>query len=132
MDGLFDYCIHTFRRSAALVEQLAAGASHTLTERRPWSTGRRLLAQAEGAGRRMPVLFSGADLEHQTGIVYWAVIDAISIDDQTRHTTCRYSGLRPVYPAMPLSSLWLRNGNRPVSDQLIRPYAICRTPGFLV
>jgi len=73
----------------------------------------------------MPILFSGADVH--TGLIYWATIDDITIDG-TRKTTCSYSSLRPITPPKPLSALRLRSGDRQVSDDLIRPYAICHTP----
>jgi hypothetical protein len=74
----------------------------------------------------MPILFSGADVH--TGLIYWATIDDITIDHDTRKTTCSYSSLRPITPPKPLSALRLRSGDRQVSDDLIRPYAICHTP----
>jgi hypothetical protein len=129
MSSLSDYCIHTFRHSETLRQQAAKGGHHMLTERKPWVTGRELWARAEGSGKQMAVLFSAA--EDGEGIIYWAVIDDIVIDDRTRATECCYSDLRPVTPSKRLSTLRLREGDKPVSDNLIRPYAICHTPTFL-
>ena len=77
----------------------------------------------------MPVVFSGA--EDDTGLIYWAIIDDIRIDEINRTTTCTYSDLKPITPARPKSSLRLKTGNRPLSENSIRPYAICYTPAFL-
>lgn len=129
MRALSAYCIHTFRHSEDLRRQAASGGQHMLRERKAWVTGRGLWTKAEGSGEQMALLFSAADVG--MGIIYWAVIDAITIDDKTRVTECRYSQLQPVTPARKLSTLQLRSSGRPVSDDLIRPYAICHTPTFL-
>jgi hypothetical protein len=129
MASFFAYCIHTFRHSDDLRDQQQEGGRHTLTEGKAWTTGRQLWAEAGRAGERMPILFSGA--EKHTGLIYWATIDGITIDDTTRQTTCLYSDLRAIEPPKRLSALRLRTGDRQVSDDLIRPYALCRTPGFL-
>jgi hypothetical protein len=127
MDRLSTYCIHTLRHSDELRAQRSAGGRHELTERKLWVTGRQLWAEALRSGERMPVIFSGADI--YTGLIYWAVIDDIAFADEK--TSCSYSDLREIEPPPPLSALRLRKGNRQVSDNLIRPYAICYTPGFL-
>ena len=131
MTGLYRYCIHTFRHSGVLSAQLAAGGGHVLTEHRSWVTGLRLQAAAQRLAERMPLLFSAAETEEQSGVIYWAVIDQVSVDAGIRQTRCSYSELRPVVPPRPLPALRLRNGGRPVSADLIRPYAICYTPDFL-
>jgi len=131
MTSLSPYCIHTFRHSSDLRGQDAEGGSHRLTEGRAWITGRQLWGTAQQHEEQMPLLFSDADVDVDTGVFYWAVIDAIVLDDQTRATTCRYSSLRRITPPRKLSELRLRNGDRPVSEDLIRPYAICHTPSFL-
>ena len=78
----------------------------------------------------MPILFSAADRD--SGVIYWATIDDIAINDETSRTICSYSNLREIKPPKPRSTLRLRTGDRPLSDDLIRPYAICHTPGFLI
>ena len=51
----------------------------------------------------------------------------------TGHGTTRYSftDLRRIEPPRPLSALRLSSTGNPLSDNYIRPYAICRTPDFL-
>ena len=75
----------------------------------------------------MPILFSAAE-EHR-GIIYRAIIDSVVVDENK--TTCRYFDLRSIAPARQRSELQLGAGNRPLSDNLIRLYAICWTPHFL-
>ena len=130
MAGLSNYCIYTMLHSNTLRVQAAKDDSHSLTERRVWKTGSLLWAEVERSGERMPIVFSGAD--RATGLFYWAQIDDVQIDYEKRQTTCRYSRPREITPSRPLSVLWLKNGNRPLSDNYIRPYAICLTPTFLV
>ena len=75
----------------------------------------------------MPILFSAA--EEHTGIIYSAIIDSVVVDEDK--PTCRYFDLRRIAPARPRSEVQLRAGNRPLSGNLIRPYAISWTPHFL-
>jgi hypothetical protein len=124
------YCIYTLLHSDELRGQAAAGGRHSLTEQKAWKTGSQLWAEAERSGEQMPVVFSGADVE--TGLFYWATIDDITIDHENRHTICSYSNLREISPRRKRSQLQLRDGNRQMSDDYIRPYAICKTPSFLV
>ncbi len=126
MDSLSSCCIHTFRHSDDLSEQENLGGRHTLTEGKAWRTGLHLWAEADRSGERMPILFSAAD--RHSGVIYWATIDDISIDDETSRTICSYSNLREVKPPKPRSILRLRTGDRPLLDDLIRPYAICIPP----
>lgn len=76
---------------------------------------------------QMPLIFSSA--EAATGLIYWALVVEIDVDDGT--TTCRYSELRPIEPPGPLPALRLRSSGLSMSDNYIRPYAICHTPTFI-
>jgi hypothetical protein len=127
MSDLASYCIHTFRHSGVLATQAGIGETRELIEHKRWVTGHRLWAEAKQADQQMPILFSAAE-EHR-GIIYWAIIDSIVIAEN--QTTCRYFDLRKIVPARQRSELMLRSGNRALSDNLIRPYAICWTPHFL-
>ena len=129
MGNLSSFCVYTMRHSAELDAQIKTSGPHVLRERKAWTTGHRLWGQARRAGQVMPVVFSGA--ENDTGLIYWATINDIRIDEITRVTTCIYSGLKPITPARPKSSLRLRTGDRLLSEDFIRPYAICHTPPFL-
>lgn len=129
MNNLAGFCIYTVRDSTELHEQVTKGAPHILTEGRAWVTGQRLWDQARQSGAVMPLVFAGA--EDETGLIFWAVIDDIAIDERTRTTACTYSDLKPITPARPITSLRLRATGRPISADFIRPYAICHTPAFL-
>jgi hypothetical protein len=129
VDRLSTYCIYTILHSDELRRQVAVGGRHSLTERTAWKTGSHLWAEAERSGERIPIVFSGAD--RATGLFYWATIDDVTVEHENQQTTCSYSSLREISPPRPLSALRLRNGNRQLSDDYIRPYAICETPSFL-
>jgi len=129
MNRLSSNCIHTFRHSGKLAAEAAAGGTGELDEGKRWVTGFQLWADAGSAGEHMPILFSGADRDMGTGILYWAIIDNIKLTGS--RTTCRYFEVREIKPARKRSEIRLRNGNRQMSDDLIRPYAICMTPSFL-
>ncbi len=131
MDFLSSCCTYTLRHSDALQKQAKEGGPQKLTERRVWRTGSLLWVKAKLSGERMPVVFSGAD-DTQPGLIYWATIDDITVDDEKRSTTCCYSNLRPISPLKPLSALRLLKSGRQLSDADIRPYRICQTPRFLV
>jgi hypothetical protein len=129
MDHLFIYCIYTILHSSELRRRAVAGGQHSLAERTVWRTGSHLWVDAKRSVERLPLVFSGADVE--TGLFYWAVIDEIVIDEEKQQTTCLFSNLREISPPRQLSALRLRNGNRQLSESYIRPYAICQTPSFL-
>jgi hypothetical protein len=129
MDRLSSFCIYTILHSDTLRRQAADGGRGELTEHKAWKMGSQLRAEAERSGEQMPIVF--ADADGYIGLCYWATIDNIEVDYERRQTTCRYSNLREITPPKQLSALRLKNGNRRLSDDFIRPYAICHTPSFL-
>jgi hypothetical protein len=129
MGNLSSFCVYTMRHSAELQAQAKTSGAYVLTEGKAWVTGHMLWDQARRSDERMAVIFSGA--EDDTGLIYWAIIDDITIDEEDRTTTCTYSNLKAITPARPKSSLCLRSTGRPLSEDFIRPYAICHIPAFL-
>jgi hypothetical protein len=129
MGNLSSFCVYTMRHSAELHAQAKTGGPYVLTEGKAWTTGHLLWDQAHRSGERMALIFSAA--EDDTGLIYWAAIDHITIDEEDRATTCTYSNLKAIIPVRPQSSLRLRSTGRPLSEGFIRPYAICHTPAFL-
>lgn len=129
LTNLSSFCIYTMRHSAKLDARAGANDADVLTERNVWRAGQLLWTNARRSGELMPVIFSAADQDAR--LMYWATIDHIAIDEDDRTTTCVYSNLTPITPARPLSSLRLRSTGQPLSEDFIRPYALCYTPGFL-
>jgi len=129
MGNLSSFCVYTMRHSAQLDAQAKTSGPYVLTEGKTWTTGHLLWGQARRSGELMPLIFSAA--EDDTGLIYWATIDDITLDEEHRTTFCAYSNLKAITSAPPLSSLRLRSTGRPLSEDFIRPYAICHTPAFL-
>jgi hypothetical protein len=129
MGNLSSFCVYTMLHSAKLHTQAKTSGAHVLTENKAWITGHLLWDQARRSSELMPLVLSGA--EKDTGLIYWATIDDITIDERDRTTTCTYSNLRTITPCRPKSSLRLRKTDQPLSEESIRPYAICHTPAFL-
>jgi hypothetical protein len=126
-----DYCIYTMRHSTSLAEDARRGNGE-LVERAPWVTGSRLFGEASASGLRLPIVFSAADID--SGLIYYATITDVVVEDADdggrRTTRCTYEAVQPIDPPRHLSELTLATG-KPLSDQYIRPYAICRTPSFI-
>ena len=98
-------------------------------ENKVWKTGQRLFLEAKKHGQRMPVIFASADVTDK--LLYYAVLSNLVIDEASSTTSYQFNHLQPVKGDFPLSSLRLRSTNRPLSDNYIRPYAICHTPSFI-
>jgi len=121
--------VYTMRNRDDLDYVFASGGAGSYIENRSWKTALELFQKSQRAGEKMPLFFSAAD--YQSGLIYFAFLDDIEIcvDDADRPLT-RYSfnGLTGLSIPKPLSSLLLRSTGKPLSDNYIRPYAICYTP----
>ena len=122
-------CIYTIRQSDFLAADYASGGKGEFTERRPWVGGNRILQEARKNQQRVPVLFAPAEGKISAGLIYWALIDDISITSEG--TKVRFSALQPFSKKPRLSSLKKLSDGEPLSDNYIRPYVPCRTPAFL-
>ena len=87
------------------------------------------ILEAKKHGQRMPVIFASADVTDK--LLYYAVLSNLVIDEASSTTSYQFNHLQPVKGDFLLSSLRLRSTNRPLSDNYIRPYAICHTPSFI-
>ncbi len=122
-------CVYTIRHPQDLDEAYRGGGSGGFTENKVWKTGQRLFLEAKRDGQRMPVIFASADVT--TALLYHAVLSDLVLDEEDSTTSYRFTHLERVEGNLPLSSLRLRSTNRPLSDDYIRPYAICYTPSFI-
>ncbi len=77
----------------------------------------------------MLVIFASADVTEK--LVYYATLSDVQIDETGGMTKYEFTHLKPIEGDLPLSSLKLRSTNQPLSDNFIRPYAICITPAFI-
>ncbi len=118
-----DLCVYTIKHS----DDLVAGRSGTFHENRPWTTARRLLDQASRQNESLPIVF--AEAERTDNLVAWAVLKDVQVtEDGTDYTFSKL--VRFKKPLQPKTALRKRNGE-PLSENFIRPYAICRKPKFV-
>jgi hypothetical protein len=128
--ALSPFCVYTIRRSQRLDEAYRQGGNDTFEENTTWVTGRRLFLEAKDKGTRMPVIFASADVGEK--LLYYAWLSDVELDDTNYTTRYGFTDLTPIEDDFPLSSLRLRSTNRPLSENFIRPYAICHTPSFIL
>ena len=123
-----EFCIYTMRKSDNLQYIYLGDGAGKFSEKKIWRTGHALFQQAREDNNKMPIFFSAA--EEDSGLIYFAFLESIEIGDSV--TTYSFSDLNEIDETKPLSSLKLRSSQRPLSDNYIRPYAICETPDFLI
>jgi hypothetical protein len=129
---IFAYCIYTMRHSAELDRAYRSGGGGTFEEGRAWVTGSRLFEEAQRHGLRMPIIFSAA--ERDSGLIYFGFLESVKLDETEEgeaKTTDTFRDLRPISEPSPKSILILKNTGSPLSEQYIRPYAVCETPTFI-
>lgn len=126
---LSPFCVYTIRHQHDLDEAYRDGGSGEFAEKKVWRTGHRLFLEAQRNGQRMPVIFASADVTDK--LRYHALLSNMELDETNYTTTYEFTDLAPVKGDLPLSTLRLRSTNRPLSDNYIRPYAICHTPSFI-
>ncbi len=127
--SLSPFCVYTIRHQHDLDEAYRASGSGMFTENKVWKTGHRLFLEAQRNGQRMPVIFASADITDK--LRYHALLSNMELDETNYTTTYQFTDLEPIQGDLPLSTLRLRSTNRPLSDNYIRPYAICHTPSFI-
>jgi hypothetical protein len=124
---LTDLCIDTIKHSDDLRAALTAGGRGTYTERKKWVRGKQLLDEAKRAGKRLPIIFAPA--EGTSDLFAWALLDEVIPGETSSYT---FSELRLFNPQPPNSTLKKDRDDEPLGEGFIRPYAICRTPDYLV
>lgn len=123
-------CIYTIRHKESLDAEFVSGGSGEFIERGRWKKGSEILQVATKEHQRVPILFAPANADITDGIIYWALIEDITLAEKT--TTVRFSALKPLSKKHRLSSLMKLSDNAPLSDNYIRPYVPCFTPQFVV
>jgi hypothetical protein len=127
MRNISRYCIYTMRHTDQLKHAHGqGGGAGTFEENKRWVEGERLFREAEKNGEQMPILFTAA--EKDSGLLCYAILTDLHLDPDTHRTRYSFTGLTPFYEDRPKSSLIKKSDNKPLSDNYIRPYAICFTP----
>ena len=117
----------------------------------PWIVARELLDEASGRGETVPLLLAVPDESNELSLSHWAPIldiEALELHRGRWDSICRFGALKEVNPIWrALDSVALsptaEQLRREATEQLqvhryhldatvIRPYAICETPPFLL
>jgi hypothetical protein len=131
------YCVYTIRRTEALDRCLADTGSGSFTENKAWKGADQLLTEANGRGERMPIVFSAAEGDIGSALTHWARLTELEIDDgdaafgRRPKTTYWFTDLTPFTTRRRLSDLRKKSDKKPLSEDFIRPYALCLTPAFI-
>ncbi len=133
--SIYDFCIYTIAHTDKLNDIFERkNGKGRLIERKKWATAQRLLSDSKRNHKQMYVVFASA--EQTEDLIYWAKLEDIKIEADGNNdlaTTYRFSGLTPFSTPLPKKSfLVLKSNGRSISTGFIRPYAICRTPSFLL
>lgn len=127
---VFEKCVYTILHTKTLDEMYQRGTSHELLEKKKWATAYKLFAKAQQQKEKMLVVYARA--EEIMELIYYATIKDIQI---TPEDTTRYfiEGLTPFKEPLPIKTqLIVDSKGQPMDEWFIRPYAICRTPEFLM
>ena len=125
------FCVYTIVRTQKLDDVYNRGGSGGFTENKVWAFGSKLVIDAKKKGMRVPIIFGAAEDDSPKGLIYHAVLESVETDSSASTTEYKFSGLKPIDGIVPLSSLKLKSKNQPLSNDYIRPYAICYTPSFI-
>ncbi len=127
--NISEYCIYTMLHRQKLDDSFRGEGADESKENKVWREGRRLFREARRNGERMPVLFSAADTGG--GLIYYAFLEDVDIDEEGSSTKYKFAQLTSLEDNPPLSSLKLKSTKRALSDDYIRPYAVCHSPSFV-
>lgn len=142
------YCLCTVVSDKALAALLEASGRGTFRDTHGWLVAARLLAEAEAAGQRLPVLFATG---RPPRFARWGFVESLEVVELHRaswETACTFTPLAAVNPIFEdIDSVFLK----PSGEQLererregipchryalpeaeLRPYAICETPAFIL
>jgi len=127
--NLCNYCIYTMRNSEELNYLYNSDRKGTFYENQLWKTGKVLFDDAHMHDLKMPILFSSADTN--SGLIYYGTLTSITLLETENKTKYSFENLTKISIPKPLSSLYLKSSKQPLSNNFIRPYAICLTPSYL-
>jgi hypothetical protein len=128
MEGkLYEFCISTILDRHRL-EEFALKGRGSATEGRAWKTAHLLLQKSRDIGAQMPVILSDAAYNAES-LLLWGLLQKIEIDGE--RTTVQFNGVKRIPGKHRRTELILRSSGKSIAPHFIRPYAICRTPGFL-
>jgi hypothetical protein len=105
-------------------------ASEPLTEHKPWTTGKKLLAQAQDVGCELALIFG-----YYEKLEYWTVAREIVVEtdvDDKRVTRYRFAELHRIPGRRrERKDLTVLNTKSSLPNDFIRSYVLVQTPSFL-
>lgn len=119
-------CVYTIHHSDGL-RKAAASGSETWQEMKTWRSAVSMLERSAVDGTWLPIFFAAAD--RSSGLLYVAKLDSIELKQtNVEYTEYSFSQMTAIDDKPPISSLRLLDTDEPLSDDFIRPYALCHTP----
>jgi len=145
------FCLATIVATKAIESLLAAGTTAVFKDEHPWLVAQREFLTASKAGLRIPLLLaSHGESVHDCEFSHWAYIndiDVLELSGKRYMTSIALSTLWEVSPLFTaIDSVYLKppdeqllredvEGGRTqriaITEQYMRPYAICESPGFI-
>lgn len=120
--SLAPLCIYTIKHSKDLVPGQTG-----FSEGHRWVTAKRILDEARRRDESVAVVFAAA--EKTDKLLAWALLDDIHVTPKgTDYTFSKLTRFKK--PLRSKTDLRKRDGE-PLSQNFIRPYAICRKPKFV-
>ncbi len=144
------FCIATVVTEKAIEAMLEVSGTGSYRDEHPWLVAAQILAQAQAAGRELPILFATASPEHGMHFSHWSVIREIDVVELHRgqwESRCSFDQLQPFNPIWEaVDSVFVKPSHeqlererlehikvsrQSLDEHHIHPYAICETPVFI-
>jgi len=149
--GSTPFCLATVVVDKALESLLASGAQAQIKDDHPWLVAEREFSRAMRAGLRVPLLLAvQGESVHDCNFSHWAWIDRIEVLElsgkrfTSRIELAALSEVSPLFAELDSVSLKpadeqllredvesVRTQRTSLTEQHLRPYAICESPGFI-
>lgn len=125
------FCIYTIKHSKDLRFAFQNRRQGKFVELTNWKSGEELLIRARENNSVLSVVFAAAELT--TNLIYWARIVNIQIKQATNgfETTYEFDMLTKIKENPAKTTLRLKSTGQHLSENYIRPDAICYTPDYL-
>lgn len=127
---LAESCLYTILHPDALAHAAQLRGPSTFVVKQRMVTAEALFETAQKAGRDFAVLFG--DAADCTRLIYRGRLAAVSLPPEADDTHYTVDSVTPLPPGHSPQELVLESTGETIAPSFIRPYAICRTPSFLV
>jgi len=148
--SIHTYCLATVTSAKAIATLTESDQGGAYRDNHPWLVARDLWAAAQNAGETMPILLAVQD-GGRIGFTHYAFITGIEVMARQLggyDSVCRFGRLEKMHPIWedidsvtlkPAAEQLARESREGIhqhrfhlTQQLLRPYAICETPSFLL